>query len=225
MKIIKCLISSIIVLSLAACAAAPKRGDVAYAPVMPMIGYGPSQPSDSIYQMDSAWLLHEDIRARHVGDMLTVTLQEQTDAEQTAETGSSKSTSGSITAPTLLGKSVTDKGVSVLDNSIASDHSFDGKGETTQSNSLSGSVTVIVVNVLQNGHLVVQGEKWINLNQGEEYIRLRGIVRPEDINPDNTIASTRIANADIQYGGDSFLAHSNEPGWLTKFLQSKWMPF
>lgn len=225
MKIIKCLFSMSLVLLVSACASTTKRGDVAYAPVMPIVDYGPSQPSDSIYQVSSAWLLHEDIRARRVGDMLTVTLAEQTDAEQIAETGSSKSSSGSITAPTLLGQAVTDKGIAVLGNSIESDHSFDGKGESSQSNSLSGSVTVVVVDVLHNGHLVVQGEKWLNLNQGEDYIRLRGIVRPEDINPDNTIASTRIANADIQYGGDSYLADSNEPGWLTKFLQSKWMPF
>ena len=208
------------VMMLSACGATPKRGDTAYAPVSPVQHYGPAQHSDSIYQAESAWLLHEDIRARRVGDMLTVLLLEQTDAEHSAETGSSKNSSSSISNPVIFGNSP-----SSFENSLDSDHSFDGSGESSQSNSLNGNVTVIVVDVLANGNLVVQGEKWININQGEEFIRLRGIVRPNDINPDNTIASTRIANADIQYGGDSFLADSNEPGWLTKFLQSKWMPF
>jgi len=84
---------------------------------------------------------------------------------------------------------------------------------------------VTVVEVLANGNLVVQGEKWININQGEEYIRLRGIVRPSDISPDNTIASVRVANAQIQYSGDGSLADANEQGWLAKFFNSPWMPF
>ena len=220
MKKIIYLIPVLAMMLLSACATPPKRGDTAYAPVLPVQHYGPVQHSDSIYQAGSAWLLHEDIRARRVGDMLTVLLQEQTDAEQSAETGSSKNSSSSISNPVIFGNSP-----SSFENSLNSDHSFDGSGESSQSNSLNGNVTVIVVDVLANGNLVVQGEKWININQGEEFIRLKGIVRPNDINPDNTIASTRIANADIQYGGDSFLADSNEPGWLTKFLQSKWMPF
>ena len=82
-----------------------------------------------------------------------------------------------------------------------------------------------VVDVQANGNLVVQGEKWIKLNQGQDYIRLRGIVRPMDINPDNTISSTRVANADIQYGGDGVLNDANQMGWLARFFNSPWMPF
>ena len=84
---------------------------------------------------------------------------------------------------------------------------------------------MVVVAVQANGNLVVQGEKWININQGEEYIRLRGIVRPNDISPDNTISSERVANADIQYSGDGTLNDANEQGWLAKFFNSPWMPF
>jgi len=224
MKIFKYLMVLTIAVELTACAS-PKRGDPEYAPVLPLQHYGPQQYSDAIYQSDTAWLLHEDIRARRIGDMLTVILQEKTDAEKTAETGSSKSSDTTITAPTIIGGPVTVGGNEIFNNSLSSEHSFDGSGESSQSNSLTGNVTVIVVNVLANGNLVVQGEKWININQGEEYLRLRGIVRPNDINPDNSISSTRIANAQIQYSGDSFLADSNEPGWLTKFFNSSWMPF
>lgn len=214
----------ITVIAITSCAS-PKRGDIEYAPVRPVQNYGPQEPSDSIYQSGSAWLLLEDIRARHVGDMLTVTLQEKTDAAKKADTAIGKTTDNSITAPTIIGNPVTVAGNEILNNSMSSDHSFDGAGESSQSNTLTGSVTVMVVNVLANGNLEVQGEKWININQGEEYLRLRGIVRPSDISPDNTIASTRVANAEIQYSGDSVLAESNEPGWLSKFFSSSWMPF
>jgi flagellar L-ring protein precursor FlgH len=224
MQVIKYLILLIVALMMTACAS-PKRGDVEYAPAMPVQNFGPVQHNDSIYQSGSAWLLHEDIRARHIGDMLTVTLQEKTDAEQKADTGTSKSTDNSISVPTIIGAPVTVNGNEIFDNRLASEHEFDGAGESSQSNSLTGSVTVTVVNVLANGNLVIQGEKWINVNQGEEYLRVRGIVRPSDINPDNSIASTRIANAQIQYSGDSVISDSNEPGWLSKFFSGPWMPF
>lgn len=224
MNISRQIIVAVIALTLAACAS-PKRGDVEFAPAMPVYNYGPQQHSDSIYQAETAWLLHEDIRARRVGDMITVTLQEQTDAEKKADTAASKSTETSITPPIIFGSPVTHNDKEILDTSLASDHAFDGQTESTQSNSLTGSITVTVVNVLANGYLIVQGEKWININQGEEYIRLRGIIRPSDIGPDNSIASTRIANAQIQYSGDGFLADSNDQGWLAKFFNSSWMPF
>ena len=82
-----------------------------------------------------------------------------------------------------------------------------------------------MVDVLANGNLLVQGEKWIHINQGEEFVRLKGIVRTMDIRPDNTISSERIADAQIQYSGDSTLNDANEMGWLAKFFNSSWMPF
>lgn len=216
-----CLLAALL---LTACAT-PKRGDPEFAPAMPVRIEAPTQSSDSIYQSGNAWLLHEDIKARRIGDMLTVMLQEQTDAEKSAETGTSKSTDTSITGTRLMGKNITVDGRAILDTDLQSDHTFDGGGESTQSNSLTGSVTVTVMDVLANGNLVVQGEKWIHINQGEEYVRLKGIVRTIDINPDNTISSVRIANAQIQYSGDSTLNDANSVGWLAKFFNSPWMPF
>jgi flagellar L-ring protein precursor FlgH len=212
------------VLLLNACAT-PTRGDPEFAPAMPRYVYTPPQDTGSIYQQGTAMLLNEDLKARRVGDMIIVTLEEQTDAQKKAATGTAKTTSTSITNPTLAGKPFSSHGQPLFDVSLESDHAFDGQGQSTQSNSLSGSVTVTVVEVLANGNLVVQGEKWININQGEEYIRLRGIVRPTDISADNTIASTRVANAQIQYSGDSTLADSNNMGWLAKLFNSPWMPF
>ena len=205
--------------------ASPKRGDVDYAPAMPVSNMGPVQHTDSIYQMDSAWLLLEDIKPRRVGDMLTVTLAEKTDAKKSADTDTKKSSDNNIEALNFLGAPVTYNDRQLLDTKLKSQYDFAGEAESTQSNSLTGSVTVTVVEVLTNGNLVVQGEKWIHINQGEEYIRLRGIVRPSDINPDNTIPSVRVANAQIQYSGEGSLANANEQGWLAKFFNSPWMPF
>jgi flagellar L-ring protein precursor FlgH len=212
------------VLVLSACAT-PKRGDVEYAPVKPVSQTGPIQYSDSIYQSGSSWYLLEDIKPRRVGDMLTVTLQEKTDAKKQADTETKKATDNSITAATLLGAPITASDRELLATKLESSYDFKGEGDSQQSNSLTGSVTVTVVEVLVNGNLVVQGEKWVTINQGDEYIRLRGIVRPSDISPDNTISSERVANAQIQYSGEGTIANTNEQGWLAKFFNSPWMPF
>ena len=224
MKNIKQLFLLLIVTCLASCAS-PKRGDIEFAPAKPIRNVGPVEHTDSIYQTGSAWLLHEDIKPRRVGDMLTVTLQEKTDAKKSSDTSTNKATTGTITATSFLGAPITSNGRDVGVTDIASAYDFKGGNGSGQSNSLTGSVTVVVVDVQANGNLLVQGEKWININQGEEFIRLRGIVRPSDINPDNTISSERIANVEIQYSGDGSLSNSNKQGWLTKILNSPWMPF
>ena len=221
MKQIVCLLVAI---GLSACAT-PKRGDPEFAPAMPRYEPQAQQLGGSIYQSGTAWLLHEDLKARRIGDMLTVMLEEQTDAEKTAETETRKDTDIDLNDPTLLGNTVTSSGNAILENNIDTSQAFSGTGDTSQSNSLTGSVTVTVVEVLVNGNLVVQGEKWININQGEDFVRLRGIVRPTDISPDNSISSTRVANAEIQYGGDGDINSANSQGWLTRFFNSKWMPF
>lgn len=217
-----CYFLSVLVIS--GCAV-PKRGDPEFAPAMPPQVFAPTQHADAIYQSGTALLLLEDIKARRIGDMLTVVLQEQTDAEKSADTGTTKSTSSEIANPIIFGNSPTHNGDPLFRNSLQSEHEFDGAADSSQSNSLKGSITVSVVDVLSNGNLVVQGEKWININQGEEYIRLKGIVRPRDIRADNTISSTRVANAQIQYSGEGILNETNSMGWLARFFNGPWMPF
>ena len=221
---IKKLLLILVALTLASCAS-PKRGDIEFAPARPIQQTGPVQHTDSIYQLGSAWLLHEDIKPRRVGDMLTVTLEEKTDAKKSADTTTNKATTGYVSAASILGAPVTVGGRDILNTDLNAAYDFQGGSGSGQSNSLTGSVTVVVVEVQSNGNLMVQGEKWININQGEEYIRLRGIVRPSDISPDNTISSERIANAEIQYSGDGTLNDANNQGWLAKFFNSPWMPF
>ena len=87
-----------------------------------------------------------------------------------------------------------------------------------------GNLTVTVTEVLPNGVLRIRGEKWLSLTNGDEYIRLTGLVRPQDITPDNTVPSQRIANARIAYGGTGDFDQANQPGWLTRFFNSEWWP-
>jgi flagellar L-ring protein precursor FlgH len=108
---------------------------------------------------------------------------------------------------------------------LAGNRSFSGEGGSEQSNQLTGNVTATVVEVLPNGYLRIRGEKLISINKGDEYIRLTGVVRPVDIQADNSILSTMVANAEIAYGGTGMLADASEMGWLGRFFNSRWWPF
>jgi flagellar L-ring protein precursor FlgH len=127
------------------------------------------------------------------------------------------------TAP--LGAPAEGKGASRAWMWGAGDRTFDGEGSSSQSNSLQGDITVTVVDRLPNGNLVISGEKWLTINQGEEYIRLTGVIRPYDIEPDNAVFSNRIADAQIAYSSKGVLAAANRMGWLSRFFQSAMYPF
>ncbi|HAI97110.1 MAG: flagellar basal body L-ring protein FlgH [Cycloclasticus sp.] len=201
------------------------RHDPEYVPAQPASYQMPKSNNGSIYQSGYEVRLFEDIRARRIGDILTINLVEKTDAKKQADTDFKKDNTSSMSAPTILG--VVDpslKGLN-LDSSLTSAHDFAGEAESTQNNSLSGSITVSVVDVLPNGYLKIRGEKRVRLNQGNEYIRLAGIVRPTDINPDNSIESTKIADATIMYTGEGALADANKAGWLARFFISAIFPF
>ena len=101
---------------------------------------------------------------------------------------------------------------------------LDGTGNSAQSNRLQGSVTVTVIQRLPNGNLVVQGQKNMRLNQGDEMVQIQGIVRPADIGTDNTIASSKVADARIAFGGRGAIAQSNSMGWLGRFFNSPVFP-
>lgn len=214
---------------LAGCASPPPqvtRGDDNFYHAVPApMPVPPEANHGAIFQAANAATLFEDFKARRVGDILTVVLAERTNARKSANTNTAKDSSISLTDPVLGGRPVTRGGVPLLNTEIDMSRSFDGKGDAAQSNQLEGSITVTVSQVLPNGNLLIQGEKWVKINQGQEYIRLRGIVRPVDIRPDNTVLSTQIADAQVAYGGTGFVAQSNSPGWLTRFFHSPIWPF
>jgi flagellar L-ring protein FlgH len=185
-----------------------------------------SEPSNgSIYQAGRDVALFENATARRVGDIVTIRLEESTNASKSSSTTTSKKTSVSLPGPTIAGRPVTVNGTPILEMSMDNDNAFDGSGDSSQSNQLRGDITVAVVKRMANGNLLVRGQKWIGINQGREYIRIQGVVRPIDIQPDNSIASTKVANASISYGGKGALADANKPSWLARFFNSPLMPF
>jgi flagellar L-ring protein FlgH len=212
----------------------PKR-DAAYAPMRPIAPPPMPTGNGAIYQSGYEMIWFEDIVARRVGDMLTVTLVESTQANKSATTATAKSTEMSMANPTILGSTpqfntpgiipLASNKNNTLDLELSSSGSFSGDGSATQSNALTGNITVTVVEVLPNRNLYVRGEKRIGINQGYEYVRLAGIVRPQDITPQNTVESTRIADPTISYVGEGALADANSMGWLARFFNSVLSPF
>ncbi|MEH6616208.1 MAG: flagellar basal body L-ring protein FlgH [Porticoccus sp.] len=182
-------------------------------------------PSGSIYMASQNVSLFEDTKARQVGDIVTVILSEATDAAKNSDTSLDKSNSTVINNP-IWGAGADGIGTDLdLGFDLSSESAFEGDSSSNQSNSLQGSITVTVARVLPGGNLYVQGEKWIHINQGNEYIRLRGIVRPVDISSNNTILSTQVADARISYGGTGATAEVNMVGWLSRFFMSPLWPF
>lgn len=209
---------------LAGCDTLPKR-DPDFAPVLPSALSPPVQNNGAIYQGGYDMRLFEDHAARRVGDIVTVTLTERMNAKKNAQTGTSKDTSILVQAPYLMGMSPATVFGQDVKTEIETAQSFDGAGDAQQSNQLTGNISVTVVEVLPNGNLRVRGEKRVTLNDGNEYIRLSGIVRPIDIDVANTVPSSKIADATIMYTGDGAVADSNKMGWIARFFNSPWFPF
>ncbi|SHO55671.1 Flagellar L-ring protein precursor [Vibrio quintilis] len=180
----------------------------------------PAPKAGSLYRHQYTMTLFQDRRAYRVGDMLTVILSEQTQSSKEANTKYGKNSSVNFALPTIGTKKLND-----LSASIDAQRDFDGSATSSQGNKLQGAITVTVHEVLPNGVLRISGEKWIRLNQGDEYIRLTGIVRVDDISRSNQVSSQRIGDARITYSGRGALAESNASGWLTQFFNSPWMPF
>jgi flagellar L-ring protein precursor FlgH len=179
----------------------------------------------AIYQAGQEMALFADLKARRVGDVLTIVLNESTNASKSAITKTTRSSSVADTGPTILGKSITTKGVPILDTNLSGANSFDGEGSSSQGNSLVGSLTVTVVDVQANGNLVVQGDKSLKLNQGDEFIHISGVIRPADVMTNNTVTSDKLADARISYSGKGVIDNSNRMGWLTRFFNSVLSPF
>jgi len=213
------------VLSLmAACTPLPQR-DPAFAPVKPADLQPPQQNNGSIYQSGYDMRLFEDNKAIRVGDVLTIKLREQTQAKKKADQDTKKDTHISGSAPVLFGFPTASFLGTDMETEVAFATEFDGEGSSNQSNSLLGNISVTVVEVLPNGNLRVRGEKRVTLNQGDEFVRLSGIVRPVDIDSANTISSDKVADATIMYTGTGAMADASKIGWFSRILMSPWFPF
>lgn len=179
----------------------------------------------AIFQQNQNVPLFYNAVALHVGDVLTVVLEESTAATKSATTTTKKSTSATMPGLSVAGLPLTHNGVNITSASLNDASAFDGEGASAQSNNLTGYLSVTVSKRYSNGNLLVRGEKWITLNQGKEFIQVQGIVRPVDIGPDNSVPSYRLADAKILYGGTGTLADSNTKSWLARIFDSPWMPF
>jgi len=151
----------------------------------------------------------EEPKARRVGDIISVILIERKQSSKTADTEIKKENSVSFDAGTVLGVSLS-LGDYNMQTSVTQDSEIKGEAGSDQSNSLSGSIAVTIAEILPNGLIMVRGEKWMTLNRGEEFIRIQGLIRPEDVQPDNTILSTRLADARITYSGAGGLENANK---------------
>lgn len=196
----------------------PVQGDPAWAPIHPK-----HQPehyaaeTGSLFNANNLTSMYDDNKPRGLGDIITVMLDERTRAAKSADADLSKNNDASMN-PVVLGGQELTVGNYNISYELSNDNNFSGSAAANQSNSLSGSITVEVIEVLANGNLVIRGEKWLTLNTGDEYIRLSGTIRPDDIEFDNTIASTRISNARIQYSGTGTNQDMQEPGFLARFF-------
>lgn len=231
---IQFILISFVGLLLAACNSVPER-DPAFAPIRPAIQAQQYTVTGAIYQVGYDVRLFEDIKARRIGDILTVKLVENTDASKSSDTAINKTNSTDITNPTILGTtaSVDLPGFFPLNStsnlglgtSLSSSSAFSGDSATSQENSLSGEISVSVVEVFPNGNMLIRGEKRLTLNNGNEYIRVSGIIRPTDVQANNTVLSTQLADATIMYTGEGQTHEPNIMGWLARFFISAIMPF
>jgi flagellar L-ring protein precursor FlgH len=202
----------LLLLPLAACATyVEDKAGLDFAPVYADQAEFAPVATGSIFHEGARGLFVNDRRAAGIGDVLTVQFSERFQASKSQSTNAGRSSSFEMELPGILAGGLDS---ALLSNSSA--ESFSGRGGAAQSNSFTGRLSVSVLRVLPNGHLEVMGQKRLTLNNGNEYVRLTGVVRPEDIGPDNVVSSDRIAHADIRYIGAGDTADTARRGWLSR---------
>ena len=193
-----------------------------FAPVYPVAEQRATQATGAIYNGRSSDLWFGKGRSYAVGDLVTVLLNESTQANRQQSGDISRKQSNDIIPGAALANRL---GVTSIANALnSSEISSKGTGTADQTASLTGSITVTVVEVLANGNLMVRGEKQLALTEGAETIQVSGILRPEDISPNSTVQSRRLANAQIAYRGTGDMANASRAGWGTSLLLKLW-PF
>lgn len=190
--------------------------------VRPEIRTAVAPSNGAIYNIASARPLFEDRRARFIGDTLIINIAEKVQASKKSDTKAERTQTVDASIPTVTGLPL--KGLQGLALSASDTNKFSGKGENSSSNNFTGTLTVTVIEVFPNGNLLVSGEKQIGLKEGEEFIRFSGVVNPNTITASNTVQSTQIADARIEYKANGFLNSAQVMGWLGQFFLS-FLPF
>jgi flagellar L-ring protein precursor FlgH len=193
---------------------AAARPSQEYAPTLPAAPPVASA-NGAIFQAGNGYApLTSGQRAAAVGDVITIVLTERTQGTTTSTSGTDRNGSIGLTPPTTGPLSF----FNPSDVSMGGNSEFAGQGRSAQSNALFGEITVTVAEVYPNGTMLVRGEKQLRINRGNEFIRIQGLVRPADVGPDNRVASTRVAHADIDYVGRGEIARASRQGWLQRFF-------
>ena len=179
--------------------------------------FNKKEPSNgSIFSASSSGLFSSDRRAKKVGDILSVTLSETFSSNKAVTNSSAKADN--------IGAEVGGTGIlrnfAGLGGTVQKTNSFAGSMATNQSNSLSGTLSATIVRVFPNGNLEIKGQKKLRITEGTEYIRLSGIIRPQDISTTNTVSSAKIAEAQIEYVGAGILDSATKPGWGSQIFRA-----
>ena len=198
--------------------------DPDFAPILPEMEDEPLVPTGSLFKLNYVNNIYSDSKAHRVGDIISVILSESTQAQKNAKTEMKKENSATLSPITGFGGVPVNFKDKAIQFGYDQESDFKGDSKANQGNSLSGNISVHVLRVLPNGNLMIRGEKWMSLNNGDEYIRLTGVIRPQDINSNNTVTSSKVANARIQYAGTGAFADVQEQGWLSSFFSSSWWP-
>ncbi|MDR2188309.1 MAG: flagellar basal body L-ring protein FlgH [Azonexus sp.] len=176
----------------------------------------------AIWQPGMSRPLFEDRRARYIGDTITVRITENTNATKNANSAVAKS--GSIAASVNALTGVPGKGLSGLNVDASSENTFSGSGSAAANNVFTGNITVTVIDVLPNGNLLVSGEKQVAIGQEQEYVRISGVINPAFIDTQNTVPSSSVADARIEYKSSGQSSEAQVMGWLARFFLNV-MPF
>ncbi|MBO1111099.1 flagellar basal body L-ring protein FlgH [Bordetella petrii] len=221
MTVLRLLFAAVLALAAAGCAMIPPEpivtGPMTAAPPSPPMPA--AQPNGSIYQprVYGNYPLFEDRRPRNVGDIVTIVLNERTNAAKNVATNTDRSGSvglGIAASPGFMDSWANAK----LDTDASGSNKASGKGDSSANNTFTGTITTTVIGVLPNGNLQVAGEKQIAINRGSEYVRFSGVVDPRSITGANSVSSTQVADARIEYRSKGVMDEVQTMGWLQRFF-------
>ncbi|WP_220719907.1 flagellar basal body L-ring protein FlgH [Agarivorans litoreus] len=201
----------------------PIPDDPFYAPIEPSPAADPVIVTGSMFNSNTSRSLYSYTPPFALGDTITILLEEEATATKSASSNLGKENSYKLDPVKVPGGNLTING-RVVELEMKQKQDFDGSSDANQRHRLSGRITVSVVDILNNGNLVVRGEKWLVINNGKEYMRFTGIVRPLDVGEDNSIGSYQVADARIEFSGTGDHADVQTQGWLSSFLGGSMWP-
>ncbi|GLS90045.1 flagellar L-ring protein [Psychromonas marina] len=203
--------------------ASPLPGDPYYAPIEPRKTPVQLEVTGSLFNSHISTDLYSYAPKFALGDTINVLLEEETVASKSAKSNLSNDNNFTLDPITVPGGNMTVNG-KVVELGVNQEQAFDGQSGSSQRHNLMGRITVSVVDVLNNGNLVVRGEKWLVINNGKEYIRLTGIIRPLDISEDNSVRSFQVADSRIEFSGTGDHADIQTRGWLSSLFSGSLWP-